>query len=197
MTTAGWLLVAGFAVFTAGAAAWKIAYDAPLAERLPVLHADRIRLRWIHSSMLAAMVLTPAGIVAAAAVSNQPAVWAGAMAYGLGAVLWMLQLTFRLTVQERVAADVAGGAPVPEWYVAIDHWSAYGHPVHMLVSYAAAVPLAWGMVAADLIPGWLGWAGGMWGVAWIAGYAIPRIRFAFEPPFWAHVFTFAIGITLL
>jgi hypothetical protein len=197
MTTAALLLIAGFVVFMAGAAGWKMTYQAPLAERLPVLHTDRSRLRWIHSSMLVAMVLTPAGVAAAAAVSGHPAAWAGAVAYGLGAVLWMQQLAFRLTVQERVAAAVADGAPVPQWYLAIERWSALGHRVHMLASYASAVPLAWGLVAAELIPGWLGWAGAVWGVAWAAGYGYPRIRFVFEPPFWAHLFTFAVGIALL
>jgi hypothetical protein len=109
----------------------------------------------------------------------------------------MQQLAFRLTVQERVAAAVADGAPVPQWYLAIERWSALGHRVHMLASYASAVPLAWGLVAAELIPGWLGWAGAVWGVAWAAGYGYPRIRFVFEPPFWAHLFTFAVGIALL
>jgi hypothetical protein len=197
MTTTAVLLIAGFVVFMAGASAWKIGYQAPLRERLPLLHADRARLRWIHSSMLVAMVLTSAGVVATAALSGHPAAWAAATAYVMGAVLWMLELMFRLTVQERVAADVAAGGSIPEWYVAVEKWSALGHRVHMLVSYGSAVPLAWGLVEANLIPGWLGWTGAMWGAVWMAGYAIPRIRFALEPPFWAHVFTFAVGIALL
>jgi hypothetical protein len=197
MTTAASLLIAGFGVFMAGAAAWKLGYQAPVSERMPLLHADRLRLRWIHSSMLVAMVLTPAGIAAAAGVAGHPAVWAAAMAYGVGAVPWVLQLTYRLTVQERVAATVADGAAVPDWYLATESWAALGHRVHMLVSYASAVPLAWGMAEVGLIPTWLAWVGAVWGVAMVAGYTIPRIRFAFEPPFWAHLFTFAVGIALL
>jgi hypothetical protein len=197
MTTAGSLLVAGFVVFMAGAAAWKTGYQAPVLERMPLLHADRLRLRWIHSTMLVAMVLTPAGLAAATGVADHPAAWAAAMAYGVAAVPWMLQLTFRLTVQERVAESVAGGAPVPEWYLGVESWAGLGHRVHMVVSYAAAVPLAWGMFKAGLIPSWLAWAGAAWGAAWLVGFAIPRIRFAFEPPFWAHLFTFAVGIALL
>lgn len=197
MTTAALLLIAGFTVFMAGAGAWKLEYQAPLPERMPLLHQDRTRLRWIHSTMLAAMVLTPAGLAAAAAVSGHPAAWAAAIAYGVGAVPWVLQLSFRLTVQERVAAAVADGAPVPDWYAAVESWTGLGHRFHMLVSYVSAVALAWGMAEAELIPNWLGWAGAIWGVVWAAGYTIRQIRFVFEPPFWAHVFTFAVGIALL
>lgn len=197
MTTAGTLLIAGFAVFIAGAAGWRLQYQAPLPERMVHLHADRRRLRWIHSAMVAAMVLTPAGLVATAGVAGQSAVWAAAAAYTTGAILWLLTLTFRLTVQERVAGRVAGGEPLPDWYEPLEAWAGLGHRVHMLVSYAAAIPLAWGLAAVDLIPDWLAWGGAIWGAAWLAGYAVPRTRFAFEPPFWAHVFTFAIGIALL
>jgi hypothetical protein len=197
MTTAAVLLIAGFVVFMAGAGAWKLGYQAPLAERMALLHADRLRLRWIHSAMLVAMVLTPAGVASAAAVSGHPAAWAAAVAYGVGAVPWMLQLTFRLTVQERVAGAVVAGTPVPGWYVAVESWVALGHRVHMLVAYGSAVPLAWGLAEAAVIPVWLAWAGAVWGVAWLVGYSVPRVRFVFEPPFWAHLFTFAIGIALL
>ena len=197
MRTAPSLLIAGFVIFMAGAMAWRIEYQAALVERMPILHAHRRRLRWIHSTMLVAMVVTPAGLAAAALQSRHPMVWAGAIAYAVGVVPWMLQLTFRLTVQERVAAVVATGEPIPDWYAPMEAWTAFGHRVHMLVSYGSAIPLAWGMVEAGLIPGWLGWAGAVWGVVFTLGWTVPRSRFVFEPPFWAHVFTFSIGIALL
>lgn len=197
MTTAATLLIAGFVVFMAGAAGWKLGYEAPLPERMHLLHQDRRRLRWIHSTMAVAMLLTPAGLVATAAVSTHPAAWAAALAYAIGAVPWLLNLTFRLTVQEWVAANVSRGSSVPDWYVASEAWMALGHRVHMLVSYGSAVPLAWALATTELIPPWLGWAGALWGVMWTLGYVNPRSRFAFEPPFWAHVFALAVGIALL
>jgi hypothetical protein len=197
VTTAAALLVAGFVVFMAGAAGWKTGYQAPLAQRILLLHADRRRLRWIHWTMLPAVVLTAAGLVATASVAGHPAVWAAAAAWALGAVPWMLNLTFRLSVQERVAEAVAGGVAVPQWYLAGEAWVALGHRVHMLGSYAAALPLAWGLGKAGLIPPWLAWGGAGWGVAWAFGLAVPRTRFVFEPPFWAHVYTFAVGAALL
>lgn len=197
MTTAGLLLIAGFAVFMAGAAAWRLPYQGPTGERMPHLHADRVRLRWIHTAMLAAMVLTPAGLAATAFVAAHPAVWAGAAAYAVGAMPWVLHLSFRLTVQERVAAVYAAGGGIPDWYEPVEAWVGLGHRFHMAVSYGSAILLAWGLSEAQVISGWLAWGGAAWGALWLAGLAVPRTRFAFEPPFWAHLFTFAVGITLL
>jgi hypothetical protein len=197
VTAAGWLLIAGFVVFMAGASAWRLEFQLPVPERFPHVIAHRTRLRWIHSTMLAAMVLTPAGLAAAASVSGEPVAWAGAAAYGIGALPWIGHLAFRLTVPDRVAEGVAGGSAVPDWYEPLEAWVGLGHRFHMIVSYATALPLAWALQNAGLIPGWLGWAGGVWGLVWLIGLAVPRTRFAFEPPFWAHVFTFAVGIALL
>jgi hypothetical protein len=197
MTTAGLILVVGFGVFMAGASVWKVGYQAPIEERMPLLHADRTRLRWIHWSMLVAMLLTPSGLFAAAAASGHPGAWAAAAVYAVGVVPWVLNLTFRLTVQERTAAAVAGGDPLPGWYEPIEQWAGLGHRFHMLASYGSAVLLAWGLAESRVISDWLAWAGAAWGVVWLCGLLVPRTRFAFEPPFWAHTFTLAVGIALI
>ena len=67
----------------------------------------------------------------------------------------------------------------------------------MAASYGSAALLAWGLAEAQLISDWLAWTGAVWGLLWLAGLLIPRTRFAFEPPFWAHVFTLAVGIALI
>jgi uncharacterized membrane protein YtjA (UPF0391 family) len=197
MTTAGLLLVAGFAVFMAGAAGWKLEYEAPLAERLPQLHEDRRRLRWIHRTMIVALVLTPAGLGAVAAVADHPAAWAAAIAYTVGAVLWIVNLMFRLTVQEWVAEQVDGGSAIPGVFVPLLDWVGLGYTVHMFVAYLSAVPLAWALTERGLIPDWLGWAGAAWGVLFTAGLVYERFRFVFSPPIWAHFFTLGVGIALL
>jgi hypothetical protein len=194
---AGWLLIAGFAIFMAGAVGWRLEFQAPLPERFVHLAAHRGRIRWIHRTMTVAMVVTPAGLFATASVAQEPLVWAAAAAYAIGALPWIGHLVFRLTVSERVAADVASGASVPDWFAPLEAWMGVGHRIHMLVAYASAVALAWGLHGTDLVPDWLAWAGGVWGALWFAASFVPRIRFAFDPPFWAHLFTFAIGVALV
>ncbi len=126
------------------------------------LDADRGRLRWIHSTMVVAMILTPAGLGGIAAGSGHPAVWAAAVACALGSVFWVMQLTFRLTVQERVAARVAGGGDVPDWFALLESWVGLGHRIHMLASYASAIALTYGLAESDAIAEWLAWAGAIW-----------------------------------
>ena len=45
---AGGVLVAGLVIFLAGAAAWRLEYQRPLQESLPVIHRDR--RRWAGST---------------------------------------------------------------------------------------------------------------------------------------------------
>lgn len=197
MELTGWTLIVGFVVFMVGAGGWRSEYQADLGTRLAAVHRDRGRTMWIHLWMLVAMVITPAGLGAAAIVSGRPLVAIAATAYAVGSVPWMLVLTFRITALLDVAAVAAGGGAVPDWFEPVERWVGTGHRVHMLSAYASAIPLALGLGQVDLIPGWLATGGVVWGVLWSAGILRPRTRFAFEPPFWAHVFTFAVGVALV
>lgn len=48
LMSVGALLIAGFVAFMIGAVRWRIEYEQDLADALPLMHADRGRLRWIH-----------------------------------------------------------------------------------------------------------------------------------------------------
>ena len=63
---AGTLLTAGLGVFLVGATAWRMVYQQPLAESLPVVHSDRRRWIWIHVWMIGGVVITSAGVGALA-----------------------------------------------------------------------------------------------------------------------------------
>jgi hypothetical protein len=67
----------------------------------------------------------------------------------------------------------------------------------MMTAYISAVPLARATADAGLIPGWLATAGILWGATLAVLFLVPRSRFVAAPPFWAHVFTFAIGVALV
>lgn len=197
MEIAGWTLIVGFVLFMVGAGGWKPEYQADLATRLAAVHRDRGRTLWIHLWMLVAMAVTPAGLFALALVSGQPWVAVAAGAYAVGAVPWVLFLAFRVTVQLEVAQAGAAGSGVPDWFEPIERWINAGHRFHMHVAYASAVPLGIGLGSVGQIPGWLGWAGVVFGSVWTAGLLHPRMRYGFEPPFWAHVYTFVVGVAVL
>lgn len=199
-TVVGVVLVAGLVTFMTGAAAWRIEYDRPHAESLPIVHADRRRRAWIHVWMIVAMFLTPAGLAALTALLTDPAAvtiaTVAAVAYAIGAVCWIASLTFRLSVHVWAAERTVDDGVTPEVFAPLDQWASHLYLVHMTSAYLASATLAGALLVEGGWPAWLTWGGLVWGVLWAVGL-FSRGAFAFYPPFWAHVLTGAVGILLL
>lgn len=197
----GITLVTGLVVFLVGAAAWRLGYDRPLEEALPLVHADRRRRAWIHLWMIPALLVTPAGLAGLVTLAGDGrAVALTAMAatvYALGAVCWIASLAFRLTVvpwgAERAVAD---GGP-PEVFVALDRWAASLYVVHMASGYASFALLGTGLLAGGDLPSWVGWLGIGWGAGFLVGFVATRFAGPFNPPLWAHAYTGLTGVLLL
>jgi len=197
METVGRLLIAGFVTFMVGAAGWKPDYDQAPESALPLIRADRTRWRWIHIWMIPAVILTIAALAGLATAVDVPSVTVAAAGYSMGAVLWILTLTSRLTVTEWAAERLATSGSVPDVFPPLAVWASAGHSVHMLSAYAASATLAVALGNEHLIAGWLAWAGVIFGVGLGALFLAPRTRWAAAPPFLAHVFTFAVGLALI
>ena len=67
----------------------------------------------------------------------------------------------------------------------------------MLTAYVASAVLGIAVLVSDALPLWLGWAGVAWGLAFASGLVATRFAGPFSPPFWAHLFTGALGVSLL
>lgn len=197
----GGVLVAGLTIFLVGAVAWRLDYQRPPQEALPIIHRDRRRRAWIHTWMVVAMVVTPAGLAGLAAAMDDPtATVLAAMAtvvYVSGAVCWIVSLAFRLTVVPWAAERTALDLQVPEGFAAYDKWAGELYVVHMLTAYVASALLGAAVLASDTLPTWIGWAGLVWGVSFAVGFVASRFAGPFNPPFWAHVYTGGVGIVLL
>ena len=195
----GGTLVAGLIVFLVGAVAWRLTYEQPLAAALRVIHTDRRRRTWIHVWMIIALFVTPAGVAGLAAVADS-AMATGLMAaqvYGIGAVCLIVSLAFRLAVVPWAAErTVADGSP-PDGFAALDSWASVLYIVHMAASYAAFATIGVTILVSAIAPRWLGWLGIAWGLCFVAGFVATRFAGPFNPPFWAHTYTGAVGIALL
>ena len=197
----GGILVAGFVVFLIGAVAWRLDYERPLIESLPLIHADRRRRTWIQTWMLVAMFITPAGIAGfTVALDDQDAVVVADMAafvYGLGALCMIVSLGFGLTVVPWAAErTVAGGSP-PEGFAAYRAWSSGLYVIHMVASYTAFAVLGAAVLASDAVPHWAGWVGLGLGVVCLIGFIATRFAGPFNPPILAHTYTGLLGVVLL
>ncbi len=197
----GSVLAAGLGIFLVGAVAWRLEYQRPPYESLPVIHRDRRRWAWIHAWMMGAMVVTPAGLVGLAVILDEPtATVLAAMAaavYVSGGVCWMASLAFRFTVVPWAAEQTVTVGDVPDGFDAYDRWSGVLYSVHMLTAYAASAVLGIALLVSDSLPTWLGWTGVGWGLAFAAGLVATRFAGPFNPPFWAHLYTGTVGVVLL
>ncbi len=200
-TVTGAVLTAGLALFMVGALAWRLDYEGPPEQALPIIHRDRRRRVWIHSWMVAALVVTPAGLAGLTVVLEKPtATVLGAMAttaYLTGAVCIIASLAFRLTVVVWAAEQTSVNGRVPDGYSAYDSWAGALYVVHMLTAYVSSAVLGCAVLASDALPRWLGWSGVVWGLVFAAGFVATRFSGPFNPPFWAHVYTGSLGIALL
>jgi len=197
----GGVLIAGLVVFLVGAVFWRLDYQRALPEALPLIHRDRRRWAWIHTWMIAGLVITPAGLVGLTLSLEEPTatVLAGmaTAVYVVGAVCWIVCLAFRLTVTPWAAGQAVISGQVPDGFPAYERWAGALYVVHMLTAYAGSAVLGIALLASDAVPTWLGWAGIVWGLAFAAGFAATRFAGAFNPPFWAHLYTGGVGLGLL
>lgn len=197
----GAVLLGGLVIFLVGAARWRLAYERPLTEALRVIAADRPRRTWIHLWMIAALLVTPAGLGALGLLLADPvarvlAVMA-AVVYVIGAVCWVVSLTFRLTVVPWAAEQTVAHGEPPVAFPAFDAWAGALYTVHMATAYAAFALLGGALLLSGDLPGWLGWLGVGWGLAFLAGFVATRFAGPFNPPFWAHAYTGLVGAVLL
>jgi hypothetical protein len=197
----GGVLITGLLVFLVGAVAWRLDYQRPLHEALPLIHRDRRRWAWIHTWMIAALVLTPAGLAGLTLALGEPTatVLAGmaTTAYGVGVVCWIVCLAFRLTVVPWAAERAVTSGHVPDGFAAYERWAGALYLVHMLTAYVGSAVLGVALLDSDVLQTWLGWAGVVWGLAFATGFVATRFAGAFNPPFWAHLYTGTVGLVLL
>jgi hypothetical protein len=196
----GWVLIAGLVIFATGAVRWNLAYEAPLAESLPLVHRERRRRTWIHTWMTAAMFVTPAGLAGFQAIQSAPTPRVlAAMAftvYAIGAVGMLCSLVFRLTVVPWAAEQTTETGTIPGIFPALNTWAGWLYGAHMLASYATFAILG-AAVLASALPTWLGWLGVGLGVGCLAGLVGTRFAGPFNPPILAHLYPAVVGVALL
>jgi hypothetical protein len=151
--------------------------------------------------MVAGVLVTFAGLAGLAVILDDPtARLLAAMAtavYVSGGICWIASLAFRLTVVPWAAEQAVHVGDAPDGFTAYDRWAGALYCVHMLTAYVASAVLGIAVLVSDALPLWLGWAGVGWGLAFASGLVATRFAGPFNPPFWAHLFTGALGVSLL
>ena len=181
----GGVLVAGLAIFLVGATAWRLDYQRPPHESLPLIHRDRRRWVWIHVWMVAGTVVTPAGLAGVAVILDKSTATVlaamAATAYLAGTVCRLASLAFRLTVAPWAAEQAVARRRHPRRLRGL-------RPVvrsAVLRAHADGVRRLRGarhrLAVSDDLPTWLGWAGLGRGLAFAAGLLATRFAGPFNP----------------
>src|SRR5262245_61219104 len=132
----GWLLCAGLAVFLVGAVFWRMSFQAPpLSDQLKSVAAHPAIWTWIHAWIAAGVVVTTAGLAVWVEVQRQAgervATPIAFTLYLVGALLWLVAIALRLTVQQWAGGQALQGA-VPVIYPSIHRLSGLLYAAHML-----------------------------------------------------------------
>jgi hypothetical protein len=176
-------------------------WSAPLERYLQLIGQHRRAWSWANGFMLTAAVLNATGLAVLAFQANEPPIVAGAAAYSIAAVFWILVVTFRSTMSIWAADELATSHRVPNSFVGIDRWSGMNFQLYTAMGHAAQAVVGLGLLATPLVPKWVA---GFTVAFSLAGFLsqlpgtsrIPRLR-GFFIPILMHVAPALIGIALL
>jgi hypothetical protein len=207
-SAAGWVLVVGSSLFLIGAALPpepRRVFSSPTREYLEILHRNALRWRLMNGLMIASIVGTAMGLwMFSGVLGNTGDPWrglAGASAYSIGAVLWLVALTFRGTATLHAASTADSTGEIPNWFEPLSSWTGQMYRVYMILAYTAIALFGWAVIAADAVSKGVGAFGVGFGVVLGVSFAIGRPRTSFgsiaEIPALIHVATLVFGISLL
>jgi len=178
-------------------------FSAPMKEHLAIILRGRARWSWMGHLMTAGVVATAAGLWMFAVTAGSPMrAIAGAVGYLIGAVLWVLVLTFRGTTLLDVAEEVDRTGEIPGWVEPMQSWTGRMYWIYMLLAYLAIVAVGWTLISLHILAAWIAWFALVYGIVLGLSFAagFPKTKMwgpVAEPPFLIHVPLLVIGIALL
>lgn len=151
--------------------------------------------------MVSGVAVTTAGLVAIGTMWREP-LGIGATVFTMGAVLWILTLITRATIDVDVAHGVAAGRGVADWFDPWQRFTGACYKTYLLLAYGSLVLTGLALLRVPAAPRFPGWFTVVFGAVAFVGNAIGRPqtkRFGpvLEPPFMVHVPTLVIGIWLV
>ncbi len=117
----------------------------------------------------------------------------GLLALAFGAVLWVINLAARLSIDPWAAKLLAETGAIPESYTAISLWAGVLFAIYTILTFAALALYGGAILATPALPPWVGWASILYGLAGLVYFAVMRDA----PPFLQYLMPILIGIALL
>ncbi len=204
---AGLLFTIGSVLFLIGAgflSSSRRALTAPLPESVSMLRSNPERWRLKTWTMTAAVVSTTAGFFVFASIppmAGSVRALSGSVGYLIGAVLWILALTFRETATLSAADETERTGTVPGWLEAIHAWTGRVLAIHTMLAYLTIAVFGWTIVSTHALAAWTGWFaivyGSLLGLSTITRMPTAFLGPANQPPVLIYIPTLVFGIALL
>ncbi|HEX6329495.1 MAG TPA: hypothetical protein VFZ72_23230 [Jiangellaceae bacterium] len=168
---------------------WELPLDAKLD------HIGRNEAAWwlMYVPWLATVTVTTGGLAGLAFVLSDVVGWVGFGWFVLAAMAWLMAITQQSAGLGEAARQRAATAETPPWAVATARVSYVLELFWVGAANLAAVAYGVAVLRTDVLPGWLGWA------VIITGIAVPLLALAFRDafPHLALPALLALGVALV
>jgi hypothetical protein len=195
----GWVLIAGSVIFWVGAVTppYRQWMGVSLEEYLNIVGANGRNWQVMHGLFGAGTLLTLVGLAGLAPRlrGGSGSTWAsiGMTLFAIGALLWFVQLGFRVAVTPWASAELTASGRIPSVYAGLHRWIGVLFSAHMLLGYLAEAAYGFAVLGASAVPRWAGWTSLCFGLVAIPGMLTP----VFQPPLMLEVVPFILGIAIL
>lgn len=201
----GITLILGCVLFLAGASAYVLVKDQngpvifgqPPREWLRLVFEHPTPWRWATILFIAGVLVTLVGQTALADLlrtAGDPGfARVGLVAIAFGAVLWIIDMAFRLSLDPWAGGELAKTGAIPELYTPLSMVTTVLFVIYTLLTFAGLIAYGGAVVSTNLIPHWVGWTAIVYGLAGLGLFGVMRDA----PPFMHHLMPLVIGILLL
>jgi len=174
-----------------------IIFGQPPHEWLRLVHEHPRPWFWATVSFIGAILVTLFGLGLLAnllrAGGDPGFADVGLLAFAVGAVLWVIHLTERLTVHPWAGNELKATGAIPDVYTALSAWTWAMFVIFTILAFGGMMAYGGAILATNLLPQWLGWAAIIYSAAGLVILAFTRDAL----PIMHHLTPFVIGIVLL
>ena len=174
-----------------------IIFGQPPREWLRLVHEHPRAWFWATVSFMAAILIITGGLVLLAGQLRRAGdpgfADMGLLAFAIGAVLWVVHLAARLSVDPWAGNELAAKGSVPEVFTALSRWNWALYIIFMVLAFDGMLLFGGAILVTGLLPPWLGWATIAYSAAGLGILAAARDAL----PIMHHLMPLVIGITLL
>jgi hypothetical protein len=172
-------------------------YQLPPQQWLGVVFTHPTLWWWVNVLFLGGTLVAPLGFARLTALlqgaGDRVFSYLGLIALVFGAVLWVIQLAFRLSIDFWEAQETARTGVMPDVYVPLIRWIDALFVMYTILTFLAASAYGGALISTRMLPRWLGWVIILYSLAGLGLLAIARD----VPPLLHYLLPIVIGILLL